>query len=433
MKSKIIVIGTKEKISNVDTYEWNEHFYENFPNLAEYDLIIFYVEKDIIFSKTKDIENMIKERVIYALSKTRITRVIYVGFEKLSNQYNPLYWMQVNKGGVDLRVVENNKDEFVFIESDLKEYFELYYKSINVEYNKEQIIGEQLSYILENNYGKVLAFKKKRNVSELILLPSITDEKNKLKAIKYLLEFYIGWEENYGYLESDEYLAIDEIELINEKNQIVEKYKNETKLIDEKIIEARNNNKYLRNVLSGIGLELHLSCMRLMQEIFKFVKSELKVINIDDEDELKEIDSRKKHDLQINLPDENALKPIKYILINIKGTENKFRQAFLSQMNAHIKTFLKYKKCDIETIHSVAVLNNQPEIDPKQRDPLFGDNNKEVVENIELEEFTVFSSYTLYQIYKHLVREKDKYTEIDVLRFISKKGLLDFNDFVKKD
>jgi hypothetical protein len=98
-------------------------------------------------------------------------------------------------------------------------------------------------------------------------------------------------------------------------------------------------------------------------------------------------------------------------------------------MQKHVVNYCRLKKCHQEEIHSMAILNNQPEINPEARSELFGDNTKEAKEMIENLEYTIFSSYTLFRLYKQVISEPDKYKEDDMLRFLLKTGLLEIKDF----
>jgi hypothetical protein len=432
---KIIVIGSDIKFTGVDTFMWDENFCLNFPNIAEYDLIILnfsFLEVDIQTIRVKDLESKFNDRILNALRKTRKTQIIVLGFENYNNnQLNPFWFGIFNPPPsiLQIRQEKNKKNEFK-IQDNFKDFISEFYDCINIEIDMSHASSHGFIILVQNEYQKALALQKNYLTGEMYFFPTITNQNKINDAIKWFLKNLGDWSEQFEYLNWNEYKAEKVILIEEEKKELVKRHVQEVQDIEERINKANEETKYIVNLLSSKEDELHQSCELALQELFEKVGSKLKILNVDKVDEFRQNDKRRKHDLQINLnKGQNEFSPVLYILINVKSSENKFKTTAITQMQKHVVNYCRLKKCHQEEIHSMAILNNQPEINPEARSELFGDNTKEAKEMIENLEYTIFSSYTLFRLYKQVISEPDKYKEDDMLRFLLKTGLLEIKDF----
>jgi hypothetical protein len=231
---------------------------------------------------------------------------------------------------------------------------------------------------------------------------------------------------DFSYLCLDEFLPRELIELKKEREKFEKGYQEEMMKYQEKKEKIRNEKGYLTDLLAQKHDILKQSCRRVLQEIMKMAGSDVRVIDVDIEDDMKDVDRRLKDDLRIKLPDH------KIILIDVKGTDKVFGQPPLNQLSEHRRIFQKHHKDhNVEDIHSLGFLNHQLSVNPKNRDEIFGSYTLDAIERIKSDEFTIIGTYELFKLHKALSEKEVSANEQQVLYFLTNTGINTFEQFFK--
>ncbi|KPK74415.1 MAG: hypothetical protein AMJ89_06410 [candidate division Zixibacteria bacterium SM23_73] len=232
---------------------------------------------------------------------------------------------------------------------------------------------------------------------------------------------------DFNYLSSNEFLPTELIQLKEQKREFEKRYQEEIIKYQEKEEKIRKEKGYLADLLAQKHDILKESCRRVLQEILEMVGSNLQVTDVDIEDDMKDVDSRLKDDLRIKLPNQ------KIILIDVKGTDRAFGQGALNQLSEHRRIFLKHHKKDyhIDDIHSLALLNHELSVNPKNRGEIFGSYTQDALERVKSDEFTIIGTYELFKLHEALSKKEVSPKEQQVLDFLTQTDINTFEQFFK--
>ncbi|MCK4428666.1 MAG: hypothetical protein KAW16_09300 [candidate division Zixibacteria bacterium] len=228
---------------------------------------------------------------------------------------------------------------------------------------------------------------------------------------------------DFGYLSLDEFLPKELIQLKKEKRELEKGYQEKLAEYQEKEDKIKKDKEYLADLLAQKHDILKESCRKVLQEILEMVGSDLRVIDVDIEDDMKDVDRRLKDDLRIKLPDN------KIILIDVKGADKTFGQGALNQLSEHRRIFQKnHKDYDID---SLGFLNHQRSVNPKNRDEIFGSATHDSLERVKSDEFAIIGTYELFKLHKALSQKEVLTNEEEVLAFLTDSGINTFEQFFK--
>lgn len=234
---------------------------------------------------------------------------------------------------------------------------------------------------------------------------------------------------DFGWLEDESFKPKEVITLLKKKETINKRYNKEIETIDKKIEDTERANKFLIDILTTKGDELKRNVKITIEGILKMIGSKLEVIDVDKDDDMKDIDRRKKDDLRIKYNESNI------ILIEVKGSESIIKQGELNQLVKHRRIFMKYHNdYTFEDITPLLINNHDygQGTDPRNRQSLFHPNTKDAIDRMNADNLSAMQTYDLFRLYKDIKDKKVKIKERDFISFLTIKELMDYDSFVKE-
>jgi hypothetical protein len=268
--------------------------------------------------------------------------------------------------------------------------------------------------------------------SALIVLPHFSDLPGKIaylmaKVLPKLRPNLFPDVKDWAYLNDPAYLPKEITEILKQNQAIADERDVMISKNLQKIEAIRKSRDHLIKLLSSKGHDLHLACQKTLEEIFEKFDADLQVINVDVNDDMKNVDRRRKEDLRIPLPEN------KVALVDVKGTESNFGHGVINEMDEHRNIFLRYHR-DFrpEDVFSVAILNNQPSVDPRNRDGLFGPRTGEIQERLLKVGYSAMSTAELFRLHRWIFCEGLRPKLPDFLERLTKPGINTFEDILGK-
>ena len=266
----------------------------------------------------------------------------------------------------------------------------------------------------------------------LIVLPRFRDLPGKIgyllaKVLPKLKPNLFPDIKDLAYLNDPAYLPKEITELLKQNEAIANE---KEALIHENLkkIEAiKKSKEHLTKLLSSKGDDLHLACQKALEEILQNLNANLQVINTDVNDDMRDVDRRRKEDLRIVLPEK------KVVLIDVRGAESNLGPGVVNDMDEHRNIFLKHHR-DFrpEDVFSVALLNNQITVDPRNRDELFGSRTGEIQERLAKAGYSAISTAELFGLHRRIFYEESRPELRDFLKRLTKRGINTFEDLPAK-
>lgn len=97
---------------------------------------------------------------------------------------------------------------------------------------------------------------------------------------------------DYKYLSEPQFIPVEIANLIEEREKLKRSYEEEAKRIEDKVEQVKREKHYLTNILSKKEELLQEAVGRMIQEIFEMIGFDLKVFDVDKDDDMKNEDRR---------------------------------------------------------------------------------------------------------------------------------------------